>query len=199
MEGLVPPRDAVMQRLEREAAEEGWPIVGPHVGSLLHALVAAAGTRKALELGAAIGYSAIWIGRGLRPGGRLVTVEAVEGTAQRARKNLQEAGLAEAVEVRVGEAVKLLPDLGDGYDFIFNDIDKEGYPASLPLCKAALRPGGLLVTDNVLRRGWVADPEERSPAVEAIRTYNRLLAEDPEMATVILPLRDGVSISVKRG
>ncbi len=198
MERLLLPRDVLLRRLEREAEEEGWPIVGPHVGSLLHILTAAVGARRALELGTAIGYSATWIARGLPAGGRMVTVEVSEETAQRARRNLQEAGLGEVVEVRVGEAVELLPELGTGYDIIFNDIDKEGYPASLPLCKEALRPGGLLVTDNVLWSGRVADPEDRSPATEAIRAYNRRLAEDPEMATVILPLRDGVSISVKR-
>lgn len=199
MEGLLLPRDAVLQRLEREAAEEGWPIVGPHVGSLLHILTAAVGAKRALELGTAIGYSATWIGRGLVPGGHMVTVEVSEETAERARQNLTEAGLEDVVEVRHGEALELLPDVGTGYDVIFNDIDKEGYPAALPHIKAALRPGGLLLTDNVLRRGWVADAGNRDAAVEAIRTYNRQLAEDPEMAAVILPLRDGVSISVKKG
>ena len=81
---------------------------------------------------------------------------------------------------------------------VFNDIDKDSYPQVIPWAKKLLRPGGLLVTDNVLWSGRVADPSDQDAWTEAIRTYNRILAEDEDMETVILPVRDGVSISVKR-
>lgn len=197
LEGLGPPRDALLARLEAEAAEEGIPIVGPQVGSLLHLLTAVQGARRVAELGTAIGYSAIWMARGLAKEGTLATVEMREAVARRARANLEEAGLAARVTVHGGRALDVFPRLGGDFDLVFNDVDKEGYPAILPLAKEALRPGGLLVTDNVLWSGRVADPEDASPATTAIREYNRRLAEDPEMHTVVLPLRDGVSVSRK--
>ncbi len=196
LERHLPERGDVLRGLELAAQEEGIPIVGPHVGALLMVLTRASGTKRALELGTAIGYSAIWIARGLMPSGRLITVEKREEMAKRAEKSIAEAGLGDSVEIRVGEALGLLPSLGEEFDMIFNDVDKEGYPKLLPVCKKALRPGGLLVTDNVLWGGRVASQDD-SPTTKAIREYNRLLAEDEEMPTVILPLRDGVSISVK--
>lgn len=195
--GLVPDRDPLLARLEAEAESEGIPIVGPQVGTLLWLLATLRGASRAVDLGTAVGYSAIWIARGLQPGGHLDTVEAREALAGRARRNLGEAGLEDAVAVHVGRAQDVLPTLGDDVDLVFNDVDKEGYPEVLPLAKRVLRPGGLLVTDNVLWSGRVADPDDTSRATEAIRRYNRLLAQDGEMATVVLPLRDGVSLSLK--
>ncbi len=197
LEGLLPERDALLTRLEAEAQKENIPIVGPRVGGILQMLSSLVGARRILELGTAIGYSAIWLTRGMGEEGRLTSFEANEATAERARRNLAEAGLGDRVEVQVGQALTLLPKMDGPYELIFNDIDKESYPQVIPWAKKLLRPGGLLVTDNVLWGGRVADPEDRSPATEAIIEYNRLLAEDEEMSTVILPVRDGVSISIK--
>lgn len=198
VEGLLPQRDEVLRGLEAYAAEHGVPIVGPRVGTLLMILAAASEAKKALELGTAIGYSGTWIARGMASGGRLITVESRQEMARLARRNLEEAGVADSVEVVLGEASEVIPTLGNGFDFIFNDVDKERYPAILSLSKPALAKGGVLVTDNVLWSGRVASPEDETASTTAIREYNRLLAEDSEMATVILPIRDGVSISVKR-
>lgn len=198
LEGLAPPRDALLTRLEAEATEEDIPIVGPQVGALLHLLAAHRAARRVAELGTAIGYSATWMARGMAKDGTLATVEMREAMARRARANLEEAGLADRVTVHVGRALDVFPRLGGDFDLVFNDVDKVGYPAVLPLAKQALRPGGLLVTDNVLWSGRVTDPGDTSEATAAIREYNRRLAEDPDMHTVVLPLRDGVSISLKR-
>lgn len=198
VESLLPHRDELLKELESVAQEEGIPIVGPHVGSLLMILASASGARRAVELGTAIGYSAIWLARGMGAGGRLVTIEMREEMARRAGKSIERAGLQDSVEILVGKALELLPTLGDGFDIVFNDINKEDYPAVLPLCKEALRSGGLLLTDNVLWGGRVVSKQDVSPSTEAIREYNRVLAEDEEWTTVILPIRDGVSISVKR-
>ncbi len=198
VESLLPHRDELLKELESVAQEEGIPIVGPHVGSLLMILASASGARRAVELGTAIGYSAIWLARGMGAGGRLVTIEMREEMARRAGKSIERAGLQDSVEILVGKALELLPTLGDGFDIVFNDINKEDYPAVLPLCKEALRSGGLLLTDNVLWGGRVVSEQDVSPSTEAIREYNRVLAEDEEWTTVILPIRDGVSISVKR-
>lgn len=198
LDGLLTKRNEVLTRLEAEAKEEGIPIVGPRVGGLLQILVSVVGARRILELGTAVGYSAIWLAGGMAPEGELVSVEARASMAERARRNIAEAGLGDVIMVQLGQALSVLPEVGGDFDFIFNDIDKESYPQVIPLAKNALRPGGLLVTDNVLWGGRVADPAEKDSWTEAIRTYNRRLAEDPDMRTVILPLRDGVSLSVKR-
>lgn len=199
LEDLLPDRDPLLQQMEAYAREHGVPIVGPRVGTLLTILTAAHHAERALELGTAIGYSGIWIARGLAPGGQLLTVEGREDVAEVARRNFQAAGLENRVEVAVGSAHDVLPTMEGEFDLIFNDIDKEGYPAILPLCKAVLRPGGLLVTDNVLWSGRVADPADRTDSTEAIREYNRLLAWDAEMEVVILPIRDGVSVALRAG
>ncbi len=198
LDGLLPDRDAVLTRLEAEAREENIPIVGPRVGGILQMLSSLVGARRILELGTAVGYSAIWLARGMGEGGKLTSVEARESMAERATLNLDEAGLGDLVEVRVGQALALLPKMDGPHDLVFNDIDKESYPQVIPHAKRLLRTGGLLVTDNVLWSGRVADPSDRDSWTEAIRTYNRTLAEDEDMETVILPVRDGVSISVKR-
>ncbi len=198
LDGLLPDRDAVLTRLEAEAREENIPIVGPRVGGILQILASLVGARRVLELGTAVGYSAIWLARGMVEGGKLTTVEARETMAERARRNVAEADLSDVIEVRLGQALALLPEMDGAFDLIFNDIDKESYPQVIPWAKKLLRPGGLLVTDNVLWSGRVADPADSDPWTEAIRTYNRTLADDEDMETVILPVRDGVSISVKR-
>ncbi len=198
LEGLLPERDSLLTRLEAEAREENIPIVGPRVGGILQMLASLVGARRILELGTAVGYSAVWLARGMGKGGKLTSVEAGETMAERARRNIVEAKLSDVIEVRVGQALSLLPEMDGAFDLIFNDIDKESYPQVIPWAKKLLRPGGLLVTDNVLWGGRVADPSEQDTWTEAIRTYNRTLAEDEDMETVILPVRDGVSISVKR-
>lgn len=197
VEGLTAPRDELLLRLEAEAAAEDIPIVGPEEGSLLQILAGLQRPRAILELGTAIGYSTTWLARGA-PEARVVTVEGDRERAARARTNLKEAGLAARVEVKEGDAINVAAGLEAPYELIFNDIDKVGYPRVLRDLKRLLPPGGLLVTDNVLWSGKVASPRWSDPSTAAIRTYNEMLALDPDMLTVIVPLRDGVSLSWKR-
>jgi len=188
--------DGALQAVERQGYAEGWPIVGPAEGSLLHILAKGIHSRRILELGTAIGYSGTWLARALPEDGELITVEGDPETAETARKNFEKTGVASRVTTLVGIAQEILADLKGPFDFIFNDIDKEGYPDVLEPCIERLRTGGLLVTDNVLRRGDVAR-SERSSQTQAIRTYNDRLAKDPRMLAAIVPLRDGVSIALK--
>ncbi len=184
----------VQQRIEKQG--EGWPIVGAAEGSFLHILVRAAGARRILELGTAIGYSGTWLARALPDKGELVTVEHDPGTADLARKNFEAAGVASRVRIEVGDAVDVLEDLRGPFDLVFNDIEKVHYLAVLPYCLRLLRPGGLLVTDNVLWGGEVARGA-RSRETKTIREYNETLARDPRVIVVIVPLRDGVSVALK--
>ncbi len=185
-----------LAKVEAQGIREQWPIVRAAEGSFLHILAKSIRADRILELGTAIGYSGTWLARALPPGGRLVTVEGDPGTAAIAGANFERTGVAGRVTLLVGLAQEVLADVEGPFDLIFNDINKDGYPAVLEPCIQRLRVGGLLVTDNVLWRGQVAR-KDRSKDTEAIRAYNRRLAEDPRMMTVIVPLRDGVSVALK--
>lgn len=186
-----------LSKIEQEGLADDWPIVGAAEGSFLHVLAKAIGARRILELGTAIGYSGTWWARALPPDGELVTVEMDPETAKLADANLTKTGVRDRVTILVGPAQEVLADIDGPFDLIFVDIHKEGYPEVLEPCIRRLRVGGLLVTDNVLWHGAVADPKDRSKDTAAIRTYNTRLAKDPRMLTSILPLRDGVSVALK--
>jgi predicted O-methyltransferase YrrM len=148
--GFIPPRDELLIELEQEAEQEHTPIVGPVVGEFLYILAKAMDCRAVLELGTATGYSAIYLARGIsNSGGILTTIERDEAMATRARENIAKAGLADQVEVRVGEVAEVLETLKGPYDLIFMDIEKEDYQKTLSRCHSLLRLGGLLVVDNV--------------------------------------------------
>jgi len=187
----------VLAKIEDEGLADNWPIVGAAEGSFLHILAKAVRARRILELGAAIGYSGTWWARALPDDGELITVEADPETAKIADANLTRTGVRGRVTILVGPAQEILGDLEGPFDLIFVDINKEGYPEVLEPCIRKLRVGGLLVTDNVLWHGTVADPKDRSKDTAAIRTYNERLARDPRMLAAILPLRDGVSVALK--
>jgi len=188
--------DAALMAVEKQGVKEGWPIVGAAEGSLLHILARSVRAKRILELGTAIGYSGTWLARALADRGELTTVEHDPKTAALAQKNFEKTGVTSKVRILVGAADQILRDLKGPFDFIFNDIDKAGYPAVLEPCIERLRIGGLLVTDNVLWNGDVAR-KVRSAETTAIRTYNERLAKDPRMIATIVPLRDGVSIASK--
>lgn len=145
---LAPPRDELLLELEAQAERLGIPIAGPVVGGLLGLLVAFAGARAVLEVGAATGYSAIHLGRALAPGGRLWSIEMDPGRAAQARDNLARAGLSRCCQVLEGPAHEVLAGLEGPLDLIFLDHDKPGYAPALGHCRRLLRPGGLLVADN---------------------------------------------------
>lgn len=186
-----------LAEVETEGLRDEWPIVGAAEGSFLHVLAKAVRARRILELGTAIGYSGTWFARALPPDGELITVEADPETAKIAEANLARTGAKDRVRILVGSAQEVIEDLDGPFDLIFVDIHKEGYPAILEPCIRRLRVGGLLVTDNVLWSGRVADPKDRTRDTAAIRDYNLRLAKDPRFITAILPERDGVSVAVK--
>ena len=196
IDGLASRGDAALRAVEEQGEREGWPIVASAEGSFLHILARSIRAKRILELGTAIGYSGTWLALALPDEGELVTVEHAPDTAAIARKNLEKTGVASKVKILVGDAREILEDLRGPFDFVFNDIDKAGYPAILDPCVERLRVGGLLVTDNVLWRGDVAR-KGRSSETQAIRTYNERLAKDPRMIAAIVPLRDGVSVALK--
>jgi predicted O-methyltransferase YrrM len=196
LEELTPARDPVVAEMETLAAGRRFPIVGPLVGRLLFQLARAIGARAVFECGSGFGYSAWWFARAVGEGGRVVLTEGSIENCERARDYLSRAGLSGRVEIRQGDGLEILAAAAGPFDLIFCDIDKHQYPRVHPLLGARLRRGGLFVCDNLLWSGRVAGPE-RDPDTEGIRELTRLLYADPDLLTTILPLRDGVGISLR--
>ena len=187
-----PKSDPLLRELESEAEAEHIPIVGPLVGELLFILSRAIGAERILELGAATGYSAIFLARACAlNAGRLTTLELSPVFADRARKNLDRAGLADRAQIVCGDAFAQMRRLEGPFDLIFMDIEKADYAAALPECHRLLRPGGLLVADNI------AFPDADS--------FNRAVFKDAGWRPVSLfaflpghsPERDGLCLALR--
>jgi len=200
LESLVPERHPVLQEMERRAAETHFPIVGPVVGQLLYLLTRLTGARRVFEMGSGFGYSTAWFAMGIREngGGEVYHVVWDESLSRDARDYLNRLGLADLVRFHVNEAVTQLQQIDGAFDIIFNDINKEQYPASLAVIKSKLRAGGLLVVDNALWHGAIFDESDRSPATEGVRALTRMLTGDPDFICSLIPLRDGVLIAQRR-
>jgi predicted O-methyltransferase YrrM len=188
---LVRP-DAALDAALQDSAAAGLPAinVSPCHGKLLHLLARVQGARAILEVGTLGGYSTIWLARALPAGGRLVTLEADAGHAAVARANLARAGLDGVVEVRLGPALKTLPRLAaesrGPFDLVFIDADKESYPEYLAWALKLTRRGSLIVADNVVRGGAVADPASADPRVRGVRRFNELLAAEPRVSATAI-------------
>lgn len=195
--------DPLLAELRAETRARGLPEiqVPARTGLLLQILLRATGARRVVEVGTLGGYSALWMARALPAGSRLITLERDEDHADLAAEFVRRAGLSEAIEIRRGDARRLLPEVGpDGsIDLVFVDADKEGYPAYLQQARRLLRPGGLLVADNAFWKGRVlgeADPDDAP--TQGVRLFNRTLASDPEFNATILPVGDGIAVAVRR-
>jgi predicted O-methyltransferase YrrM len=179
--------DPALDAAQRRAGAAGIPAieVAPNQGKLLHLLARIQGARTILELGTLAGYSTIWLARALPEGGRLITLEADAGHAAVAEANLAGAGLADRVEVRVGAALDTLPQLQDDapFDFVFLDADKRHTPEYLEWTLKLTRPGSVIVADNVIRHGGVADADDRDPSVQGMRRFFDLLHEASSRVT----------------
>ena len=203
IEDLFGTSDEALEATLRDSRRGGLPEinVSPNQGRLLRLLVEIAGARRILEIGALGGYSAIHLARGLPEDGELISLELDEHHADVARNNVERAGLSDIVEVRVGDAHRLLTDLiehGEGpFDLVFIDADKEGYPDYLGAVLQLVRPGSLILGDNTIRGGTVLDPQEET--ARATREFNRLVAEDSRLHGIVLPLIreriDGMTIA----
>ncbi|MEV4702511.1 class I SAM-dependent methyltransferase [Actinoplanes sp. NPDC049316] len=196
--------DPVLRDLAAETARSFPAAAGMQIshdeGELLTMLVRLTGARFAVEVGVFTGYSAICIARGLAPDGRLLACDVSPEWTAVARAYWQRAGVADRIELRLAPAVETLRGLSADpvVDFAFIDADKTGYPDYYAELLPRLRPGGLIVLDNVLRGGRVLDPAANDPADEAIRRINDLVAADERVDCVMLPVRDGVTLIRKR-
>jgi predicted O-methyltransferase YrrM len=190
------PIEAEMRRLADEL--EGFPLAGPVVGAFLQQLALMVGARRIFELGSGFGYSAFWFARGLPAGGTVTLTDYSRDHLDRAKEYLGRAGLLDRCRIETpGDGLAALERQEPGLDVIFFDQEKADYPRALPLAISKLRPGGLIVADNVLWGGAVARGET-DPSTAGLREFLRLIHSSEGLVSSVVPLRDGVSISWKR-
>jgi len=205
VEGFGSRETPVRQRLRAETAKlpQAGMQIGSDQGALMALLIRLTGARRALEVGTFTGYSALAVAEALPPDGRLVTCDISEAWTAIARRYWREAGLDGKIELRLGDARSTLAVLrreaGDGsFDFGFIDADKSGYDHYYEACLHLVRPGGLILIDNVLWSGKVADPEVQDPDTMAIRQLNAKIAADARVEACLLTVGDGVMLVRRR-
>ncbi len=191
-----------LAEIDREGRVDGLPLVYPDTGALLHTLARACGARQILEIGTAIGYSALWMATALPADGALITMEYDAARAARAREHFAAAGYGDRISVIIGDATRFLHKVAGPFDLIFQDSDKQLYEPMLERLIGLLRPGGLLVADNVLWNGevipgYVAEKKYSEEDTAAIVSFSRKIANDPRLYTSFLQVGDGISVSVK--
>jgi len=203
---MLPEREPVLQEMERQAKERKIPIVGPAVGRLFYQYARLLNARTIFEMGSAIGYSTIWWAKAVGESGKVHYTDGSRKNADEARRYFQQAGVADRIEVHIGDALEILSERKEQFDILFNDVDKHDYPRVFQVAAARVRKGGLFITDNALWHGDVAyaagnpqlatgaDPDRYTKGVVEL---NRLLYDSKDWYTTIVPLRDGVAVAMR--
>ena len=197
----IPEKQGILKELEDYAKENDVPIVFPETAQLLEVLCAVKRPKRILEVGCAIGYSAILMSQYLDDGGTVTTLEWDAQTAEIARENIKKAGLEDKINVICNDAKEVIPTLTAKYDIIFLDGPKAHYIYMLNDCIRLLNKGGLLISDNVLYKGMTADDDHvirrKITIVKRLRRFISAQMQRQELKTVVLPLGDGVTVGVK--
>ncbi|MBM3786899.1 MAG: O-methyltransferase [Acidobacteria bacterium] len=192
---LLPARDPVLAEMEAYAFANRVPIVGPGCATILAQLVILTRARRIFELGSAIGYSTLWMARAAGEGAEIHYSDGDPGNAARAQEYFLRAGVARRIRIHTGDALAALAGTPGEFDLIFNDVDKEGYPAVLDAAPSRLRSGGVLVTDNTLWHARVLNPQDET--TEAVDQFNRRIFANRDFFTSLIPLRDGLTVAIK--
>jgi predicted O-methyltransferase YrrM len=202
---MLPPREPVLQEIERQAKERDIPIVGPAVGRLFYQYAQLIKAKTVFEMGSAIGYSTIWWAKAVGEGGKVHYTDGSRKNAEEARRYFDQAGVADRIEVHVGDALEVLSERKEQFDILFSDVDKHDYPRVFHMAAGRVRRGGLFLTDNTLWSGKVAyaagNPDLPQPGAdketEGVVELNRLLYASADWYTTIIPLRDGVAVAMR--
>jgi caffeoyl-CoA O-methyltransferase len=195
LENLLPPRDALLEHIEKFAGENDHPIADPEVAQLVRSLVRMKRPRRLIEVGTNIGYSVIVMGRECDADAVVETIEIDHNTLSTARKFVAEAALPCRVVFHEGAALEVLPRLTGPFDFVFIDCVKTEYGDYLEALLPKIERGGVIVCDNLLWKGRVA-AGDHDAATDALRAFNKRLASDPRLITSILAVGDGTGVSV---
>ncbi len=203
---FIPPDEALTAAEQSHRLENLPPInVSPNLGKLLYLLAKLSNAKKILEVGTLAGYSTIWMARALPENGRLITLEIDPHHAEVAKKNIDRAGLSSKVDIRIGKAIDLLPQLVQDktgpFDMIFIDADKPPYAEYFEWALKLSRPGTLIIADNVIRDGKVLDQRNNDPMVKGAQRFNKALAENRKVSATILQTigvkeYDGMAIAI---
>jgi len=203
---MLPECEPVLQEMERQAKERKIPIVGPAVGRLFYQYARLIDARTIFEMGSAIGYSTIWWAKAVGQGGKVHYTDGSRKNADEARGYFQQAGMADRIEIHLGDALEILSERKEQFDILFCDVDKHDYPRVFHMAAARVRKGGLFITDNALWHGDVAyaagNPqlskiEEPDRNAKGVVELNRLLYSSKDWYTTIVPLRDGVAVAMR--
>lgn len=198
LDQTLPKRDPILAEMEQYAKKHDVPIIGPACGRLLYQLTQISGAKRILEMGSAIGYTALWFARAAGPGAEIFFTDSDPAHIARAKDYLGRAGVVDRVKFLQGEAVGLIDTVPGEFDVILIDVFKHQYPAALEKSVPRLKSGGLLITDNVLWSGKVARPAKTSDRdTRAIQKFNKMIFSSAELFPVIVPLRDGVAVCRK--
>lgn len=200
--GEIPERSGILKELEEYAEKNSVPIVQPETAKFLETMMCVKRPVRILEVGCAIGYSAILMSQYLADGGSITTLEWDAETCEIARANIERAGLSDKIKVVLGDAKDIIPTLTGEYDVIFLDGPKAHYIYMLNDCIRLLKKGGMLISDNILYKGMIADDEHvirrKITIVKRLRRFISAQMQRDELETVILPLGDGVTVAVKK-
>lgn len=197
---LVPPREAELLEMEAFAEKHDFPIIGPVCGYYCYQLARMISATSVFELGSGYGYSTAWFAKAIKENGGGIVHHTVweEELSERARGHLVKLGSADLVQFHVSEAVEALKQTQGPFDIIFNDIDKQAYPASLPFIKEKLRSGGLLIIDNMLWHGRIFDKKDIAPTTIGVQEFTKQITNDPDWIVSLAPMRDGMIVAYKK-
>lgn len=196
IDGLLPARNEILAEMEDLAEKSGFPIIGPQVGRFLYQIVRLKKPKKIFEMGSGFGYSACWFCLG-SPDVQVICTETSEQNIGRGKEWMKSGGFADRVEFHLGKAQEVLEEIGGRYDIILVDVDKHEYPAAFPQALKHLNKDGLLITDNVLWHARITDASATDRDTEGVRQYNRLIFNTPGVYSTIVPIRDGVALTLK--
>lgn len=200
LDGLLPASDALLAEMESYAAKHNVPIADREVALFLEITARAINAKRALECGMAIGYSVIHLLRGMPADGRVVTIDPSDEMIAAANGYFTRAGIAERAQIEKGYALDVIPQLNETFDLVFLDAVKEEYQGYLDLSLPKLRPGGVVICDNLLWGGRVAgqnESDDYKTSTEALREFNPYFVNHPQLRAVVLPVGDGLGYGVK--
>ncbi len=200
LDSLIPERPSELQKMEAYAEVHNFPILGPASGHLCYQLTRMMNAKRVFELGSGYGYSTAWFARGVQEnkGGEVHHSVYDPQLTRMAQTHLSNMGYNEIVHFHTGESVEELSKTSGQFDLIFNDIDKDAYPESLPVIAKKLRPGGLLIIDNMLWYGAVWDENDLQPSTMGVRSTVHHLTKSVDWISSLLPIRDGLIIAFRK-
>lgn len=197
MNDLLNNRPVIFKELEEYAKEIDFPIIEPQVGRLINQYAHILKAKRILELGSGFGYSAIWFSEGLDEQTEIICTDFDKSKKKLAINNFEKAKTKTKIDFKLGDALEMLDTLEGEFDIIFNDVEKEDYPKVFKKSVPKLRKGGVLITDNTLWYGKVTNKRKKDYQTEGAREYNKLAFSDKRVISMIIPLRDGITISLK--